>query len=107
MGIGREPSNTLCIRDPQISAFHCEIRRDQEGTFILDDRYSTNRTWLRLAPDGQPSRRFVLRIGDLFKVGSSLFHVIEPASAAAAPETTLEEALPAGTNPSVIRPSLT
>eukprot|EP00927_Polykrikos_kofoidii_P072546 TRINITY_DN68648_c0_g1_i1.p1 TRINITY_DN68648_c0_g1~~TRINITY_DN68648_c0_g1_i1.p1 ORF type:complete len:488 (+),score=90.61 TRINITY_DN68648_c0_g1_i1:186-1649(+) len=76
--IGREPSNGLCIRDPQISAFHCEVRTDAEQGFILDDKYSTNRTWLRLAPDGEPSKSFMLRVGDLFKVGSTLFHVIDP-----------------------------
>mmetsp|Transcript_60313 Transcript_60313/g.168489 ORF Transcript_60313/g.168489 Transcript_60313/m.168489 type:complete len:511 (+) Transcript_60313:42-1574(+) len=76
--IGREPSQGLCIRDHQISAFHCEVRHDPERGYTLDDRYSTNRTWLRLAPDGQPSKRFVLRVGDIFKVGSTLFHVIDP-----------------------------
>lgn len=78
--IGREGGNGLCIRDPQISSFHCEVRPSRDG-FLLDDKYSTNRTWLRLAPDGQPSKRYLLRIGDLFKVGSTLFHVEEPAAA--------------------------
>eukprot|EP00929_Paragymnodinium_shiwhaense_P018243 TRINITY_DN12847_c0_g2_i1.p1 TRINITY_DN12847_c0_g2~~TRINITY_DN12847_c0_g2_i1.p1 ORF type:complete len:547 (-),score=94.39 TRINITY_DN12847_c0_g2_i1:104-1744(-) len=82
--IGREPSNGLCIRDPQISAFHCEVRFNHEqGGFLLDDKYSTNRTWLRLAPDGQQSKQFVLRARDLFKVGSTLFHVVMPALAEA------------------------
>lgn len=78
--IGRENSNTLHIRDPQISAFHCEVRQEADSGFVLDDKYSTNRTWLRLAPDGQPSKRYVLTVGDLFKVGSTLFHVVDPAS---------------------------
>lgn len=78
--IGRDSSNGLCIRDPQISAFHCEVRFLPEQGYILDDKYSTNRTWLRLAPDGQPSKRFHLRVDDLFKVGSTLFHVVDPAS---------------------------
>jgi len=75
--VGRETSNGLCIRDPQISAFHCEVRRLSGGSFILEDKYSTNRTWLRLAPDGLPSKRLPLRDGDLFKVGSTLFLVID------------------------------
>jgi len=78
--IGRESSNGLCIRDPQISSLHAEVRRVADQGFVLDDQYSTNRTWLRLSPDGQPSRRFPLRIGDLFKVGSTLFHVVDPSS---------------------------
>jgi pSer/pThr/pTyr-binding forkhead associated (FHA) protein len=78
--VGREASNGLCVRDPQISAFHCEVRHSVEQGYILDDKYSTNRTWLRLAPDGQPSKRYVLAVGDLFKVGSTLFHIIDPAS---------------------------
>lgn len=81
--VGRETSNGLCIRDPQISAFHCEVRySDEHGGFVLDDKYSTNRTWLRLAPDGQPSKRYPLGPGDLFKVGSTLFHVVDPATIA-------------------------
>lgn len=83
--IGRETSNGLCIRDPQISAFHCEVRPSPEQGFVLDDKYSTNRTWLRLAPDGQPSKRYVLAVGDLFKVGSTLFHIVDPASLPADP----------------------
>eukprot|EP00441_Pelagodinium_beii_P045422 CAMPEP_0197625668 /NCGR_PEP_ID=MMETSP1338-20131121/4966_1 /TAXON_ID=43686 ORGANISM="Pelagodinium beii, Strain RCC1491" /NCGR_SAMPLE_ID=MMETSP1338 /ASSEMBLY_ACC=CAM_ASM_000754 /LENGTH=521 /DNA_ID=CAMNT_0043196125 /DNA_START=63 /DNA_END=1624 /DNA_ORIENTATION=- len=86
--IGREAGNGLCIRDPQISAFHCEVRPAPDHGYILDDKYSTNRTWLRLAPDGQPSKRYVLRIGDLFKVGSTLFHVVEPPSATDVPSTS-------------------
>jgi pSer/pThr/pTyr-binding forkhead associated (FHA) protein len=83
--VGRETSNGLCIRDPQISAFHCEVRPAPEQGYVLDDKYSTNRTWLRLAPDGQPSKRYVLAVGDLFKVGSTLFHIVDPASLPAAP----------------------
>jgi pSer/pThr/pTyr-binding forkhead associated (FHA) protein len=78
--VGRETSNGLCIRDPQISAFHCEVRPSPDNGYVLDDKYSTNRTWLRLAPDGQPSKRSVLTVGDLFKVGSTLFHVVDPAT---------------------------
>ena len=57
-----------------------KVRRVADQGFVLDDQYSTNRTWLRLSPDGQPSRRFPLRTGDLFKVGSTLFHVVDPSS---------------------------
>lgn len=78
--VGREPSNGLYIRDPQISVYHCEVRHDLEQGFLLEDKYSTNRTWLRLAPDGQPSKCYVLRVGDLVKVGSTLFHVVDPSS---------------------------
>lgn len=78
MSIGRDPSNGLCIRDPQISSYHAEVRPISEnGVFTLDDKYSTNRTWLRLAPDGRPSAKHPLRVGDLFKVGSTLFMVTE------------------------------
>lgn len=79
--VGREASNGFCVRDPQVSAFHAEVRYVPDQGFVLDDKYSTNRTWLRLSPDGQASRRHPLRVGDLFKVGSTLFHVIDPTSA--------------------------
>merc|ERR1712232_1358233 len=78
--IGRETTNSLCIHDPQISTFHCEVRYDTERGFVLEDSFSTNRTWLRLAPDGQPSKKYALQIGDLVKVGSTLFHVLDPTS---------------------------
>lgn len=78
--IGREERNGLCIRDPQMSAFHCQVRSSPDGGYVLDDQSSTNRTWLRLAPDGQQSKHYTLRIGDLFKVGSTLFHVVDSAS---------------------------
>mmetsp|Transcript_29743 Transcript_29743/g.68478 ORF Transcript_29743/g.68478 Transcript_29743/m.68478 type:complete len:490 (+) Transcript_29743:42-1511(+) len=73
--IGREVSNGLCVRDSQISAFHAEVRHIPDRGYVLNDKYSTNRTWLRLSPDGQASRRYPLHVGDLFKVGSTLFHV--------------------------------
>ncbi|CAE7481337.1 Rnf34 [Symbiodinium sp. CCMP2456] len=93
LAIGREAGNGLCIRDPQISAFHCKVRPVPDHGFILDDEYSTNRTWLRLAADGQPSRRYLLRIGDLFKVGSTLFHVVEPPPMEDVPGEALPSAL--------------
>jgi len=80
VSIGRDPSNGLCVHDPQTSAFHAEVRRMDDGGFVLNDKYSTNRTWLRLSPDGQPSRRFQLRVGDIFKVGSTLFLICDPCS---------------------------
>lgn len=99
--VGRETSNGLRIRDPQISAYHCEVKLVPEQGYVLDDKYSTNRTWLRLAPDGQPSKRYVLAVGDLFKVGSTLFHIIDPAALptgnAAGPGGPMATVLPVGT----------
>eukprot|EP00928_Gymnodinium_smaydae_P099142 TRINITY_DN9386_c0_g1_i1.p1 TRINITY_DN9386_c0_g1~~TRINITY_DN9386_c0_g1_i1.p1 ORF type:complete len:430 (+),score=87.22 TRINITY_DN9386_c0_g1_i1:98-1387(+) len=80
MRIGRDLGNGLVVRDAQISAFHAEIRYCPERGFVLEDRYSTNRSWLRLGPDGRPSKQYEITFGDVFKVGSTLFHVLDPAT---------------------------
>mmetsp|Transcript_38603 Transcript_38603/g.86825 ORF Transcript_38603/g.86825 Transcript_38603/m.86825 type:complete len:495 (+) Transcript_38603:104-1588(+) len=79
--VGREMSNGVAIRDPQISTCHAEIVRCAEGSetaWRLFDNSSTNHTWLRLSPDGQPSAGYAIREGDSFKVGSSLFRLVNP-----------------------------
>ncbi|CAD7955883.1 unnamed protein product [Amoebophrya sp. A120] len=103
--IGRDPTNVLAIQDKQLSTFHANVhlvvggntsteratraktRETVEGRgssptpstrFMLTDRYSTNRTWLRLSEDGQVSDPFVFRVGDVLKVGSSLFMPFDP-----------------------------
>ena len=83
--LGRDAQCNFCLDDQQISNFHAEIKyvpANVEGgpTFVLSDSWSTNRTWVRLSPDGEVSDMHPIRAGDVFKVGNSLFLVLDGAS---------------------------
>ena len=74
--IGRDAGCDLCLADQQISNCHADVRR-VDGKFVLSDSWSTNRTWVRLSPDGLQSDVYPIRPGDVFKVGNSLFVVLD------------------------------
>ena len=40
--IGRSEDCNLCIPDPTISGKHCTLRRQENGTYVLQDHESTN-----------------------------------------------------------------
>ena len=70
--IGRDPSNTICIReDSQMSSFHAEIAY-KNNKYILNDIGSTNRTWRRISAEGEQSDSFPIVVGDLIKIGSTV-----------------------------------
>jgi len=46
-----------------------------QGGFLLTDVGSTNRTWLRLSAEGEQSNLHPLKIGDILKIGSTVFVV--------------------------------
>mmetsp|Transcript_37868 Transcript_37868/g.27882 ORF Transcript_37868/g.27882 Transcript_37868/m.27882 type:complete len:85 (+) Transcript_37868:1051-1305(+) len=43
--------------------------------FYLQDVGSTNRTWLRLSAEGEQSALHPLKVGDIIKIGSTVFVV--------------------------------
>ena len=47
---------------------------NQRG-FFLTDVGSTNRTWVRLSAEGEQSALQPLRVGDILKIGSTVFVV--------------------------------
>mmetsp|Transcript_44681 Transcript_44681/g.59279 ORF Transcript_44681/g.59279 Transcript_44681/m.59279 type:complete len:143 (+) Transcript_44681:2280-2708(+) len=47
----------------------------QRQGFYLTDVGSTNRTWLRLSAEGEQSALHPLRVGDILKIGSTVFVV--------------------------------
>ena len=47
---------------------------NQRG-FYLTDVGSTNRTWLRLSAEGEQSSLHPLKVGDILKIGSTVFVV--------------------------------
>ncbi len=75
--IGRDPANTFCVaEDTQMSNYHAKIAFDpSNGTFILEDIGSTNRTWLRLSNEGERSINHELGLNDIIKIGSTVFLV--------------------------------
>eukprot|EP00357_Protocruzia_adherens_P032726 CAMPEP_0114998274 /NCGR_PEP_ID=MMETSP0216-20121206/15401_1 /TAXON_ID=223996 /ORGANISM="Protocruzia adherens, Strain Boccale" /LENGTH=609 /DNA_ID=CAMNT_0002362823 /DNA_START=61 /DNA_END=1890 /DNA_ORIENTATION=- len=76
--IGRDPSNSLCVKeDSQMSSFHAKITA-QGGEFMLQDVGSTNRTWLRLSSEGEKSRAVPIKVHDIIKIGSTVFVVQQP-----------------------------
>ena len=75
LGIGRDPQNTFCVsEDSQMSNFHAKIT-SENAKFYLVDVGSTNRTWQRLSAEGEQSTHYPLSIGDVIKIGSTVFLV--------------------------------
>ena len=65
-----------------MSNYHAKIsyKAPQPNTrnphgFFLTDVGSTNRTWLRLSAEGEQSALHPLRVGDILKIGSTVFVV--------------------------------
>lgn len=75
--IGRDPANSFCVpEDTQMSNSHARILFDpSNGTYILEDVGSTNRTWLRLSNEGEKSINHQLSTSDIIKIGSTVFLV--------------------------------
>ena len=76
--IGRDPENQFSVReDSQMSSRHGHIFL-QDGTFLLEDLGSTNKTWVRLSEEGARSREMPLAVGDVIKVGTTVLTVLPP-----------------------------
>ena len=62
-----------------MSNFHAQITyckgQGMEEGFYLRDVGSTNRTWLRLSAEGEQSELHPLKVGDILKIGSTVFVV--------------------------------
>jgi predicted component of type VI protein secretion system len=65
--IGRGSNNDLTLPDQKVSTEHAEIRHE-EGTYLLSDRESKNKTYVdgRRVGEKEP---YVLESGDIFRVG--------------------------------------
>eukprot|EP01017_Pseudomicrothorax_dubius_P014424 TRINITY_DN1683_c0_g1_i11.p1 TRINITY_DN1683_c0_g1~~TRINITY_DN1683_c0_g1_i11.p1 ORF type:complete len:466 (+),score=48.88 TRINITY_DN1683_c0_g1_i11:221-1618(+) len=74
--VGRKPDNHLSYPDDlHLSNSHAEIFLHQQ-TFYLEDRASTNGTWLRLSSEGRKSGPYPLAEGIIFKVGTSSTYIV-------------------------------
>lgn len=65
--IGRGSNNDLTLPDQKVSSEHAEVRHE-EGTYLLRDRESKNKTYVdgRRVGEEEP---YVLESGDVFRVG--------------------------------------
>ncbi len=65
-GVGRGPDMDIQIQDPTISTMHCELIRNEDGTYtVVDEGYSTNGTRI----NGMIVTRQVLKPGDILQIG--------------------------------------
>jgi transcriptional regulator with GAF, ATPase, and Fis domain len=68
VGIGRDPTNQICLSDPPVSRRHCVIAQDHEQ-FLLRDLDSSNGTFV----NDVPIRERLLAENDRIKIGDTLF----------------------------------
>jgi transcriptional regulator with GAF, ATPase, and Fis domain len=82
--IGRDAANTIQVKDPAVSSWHCAIVCD-DGRFVLVDRNSRNGTFV----NGRPETRAPLKHGDEIRVGYERFYFLVEEGGPAA--VTIEE----------------
>ena len=66
---GRKPDNTVVVGSRAASRYHAEVRRDDDGRYVLVDLDSSNGTLV----NGRRIKRYTLRPGDLFVIGNETF----------------------------------
>ncbi len=67
--IGREESNSVCVKEKLVSRHHAVIRKDETGEFSITDLNSRNGTFV----NSVPIKERKLESGDRIQVGDSLF----------------------------------
>ncbi len=87
--IGRDPASAICVRDPSASRQHAEIRRRDDGRFLLVDLGSRHGTFV----GKRRIEEVVLEDGDELLIGPARFTFEEslPASQAWTVATSLEK----------------
>ncbi|MGE0600792.1 MAG: MMPL family transporter [Dehalococcoidia bacterium] len=67
IGIGRDPRNAIVVNDVKVSGFHARIQRGLDGGLVIEDRNSSNGTYLNevLIEEGyRLVDQDVIRVGD-------------------------------------------
>jgi ABC-type multidrug transport system ATPase subunit/pSer/pThr/pTyr-binding forkhead associated (FHA) protein len=72
--IGRDPSNTIVLENPVVSARHAKITRNPQGGFLVEDLGSTNGTYLR----GERITQRVVTLQDDIYLGSAPLRMSDP-----------------------------
>src|SRR4051812_25355986 len=81
--VGRNPANTLVVNDEnkRVSSYHARIERDEAGHHFVEDRHSTNGTFV----NERKVTRKELVDGDKIRFGSNAVYVFRhPETKAAA-----------------------
>ena len=73
MTIGRDPSNTIAVNDPEISRQHAQMSM-QGGKIVIEDNGSTNGT---LINGKRISGPHVLRSGEIISFGEDIVFIFE------------------------------
>lgn len=79
LSIGRLPDNDIVLEQHGVSSHHCVIGRDPSGALLLQDRGSTNGTWLG---DRKAEGVVPIQPGARITVGSYLLTLEAPTQAA-------------------------
>ncbi|MGH2603218.1 MAG: FHA domain-containing protein, partial [Dehalococcoidia bacterium] len=66
--LGRDPRNHIALADVQVSGFHARIERGPDSSFLLQDRQSTNGTFVNDEQVAGPRR---LEENDALRVGNT------------------------------------
>lgn len=87
--IGRAAANSLALKDPEqrVSSYHARIGCDADGSYFVEDRYSTNGTFL----NDRKVRRQELSDGDRLRFGSQAVFVFRSSRAGHLPAATDEK----------------
>jgi len=72
--IGRDPSNTIVLENPVVSARHARITRNPQGGLLVEDLGSTNGTYLR----GERIQQRVVTLQDDIYLGSAPLRMTDP-----------------------------
>src|SRR3972149_1964504 len=70
--IGRSPTNTVYVRDRNVSRVHCQLTSTERGC-VISDLQSTNGTYVN---DERIQER-LLKPGDEVRIGLTNFHIEE------------------------------
>ncbi len=76
MTIGRDPSNTIAVNDPEISRQHAKMRL-QGGKIVIEDNGSTNGTAINGKRISGPH---VLKSGEMISLGEDIVFMFEALS---------------------------
>lgn len=66
--LGRDASASAQLHDSEVSRHHAELRRDEQGNYVISDLNSSNGTYI----NGRRIRQHTLRSGEQVQVGSTL-----------------------------------
>ncbi len=79
---GRSDENDVVLRSESVSRLHAELRQDEEDAFVLEDRGSSNGTWV----NGRRVTVHHLQAGDQIAMGEEVFRFETSGTEGAAPE---------------------